>query len=76
MVLIVHGFPTKVQGLQFEWCWQKPKLSSRVREARDAHGSSGSFLLLPCFPFCLWAGRHKGCRVSAITFVLMKSEWH
>ena len=64
MVLVVHGFPTKVppaplrllrdprfqfyfvsirvtlvctafaqvQALQFEWCWQKPRMSSRIRE--------------------------------------------
>ncbi|KAK3243820.1 hypothetical protein CYMTET_46545 [Cymbomonas tetramitiformis] len=32
MVCLVHGFPTQVQALQFEWAWQNPKSSRAVRE--------------------------------------------
>lgn len=31
MELLVHGFPTKVQALQFEWAWQNPHLSRHLR---------------------------------------------
>ncbi|GAA5919519.1 hypothetical protein JCM1841_002251 [Sporobolomyces salmonicolor] len=33
MELIVYGFPTKLQALQFEWAWQNPHTSRLLRAA-------------------------------------------
>ena len=35
MVLLVHGFPSRVAALQFEWAWQHP---GRTRHLRTAAG--------------------------------------
>lgn len=33
MALVLHGFATQVQALQFEWAWQHPERSTAARGA-------------------------------------------
>jgi len=32
MAMLVHGFPSKLAALQFEWAWQKPAVSRHLKE--------------------------------------------
>lgn len=41
MQMLVHGFPSKLAALQFEWAWQHPDRSRHLRDAQAVGNSSG-----------------------------------
>jgi len=64
MVCIIHGFPNSISALRFEWAWQNPEKSNRLKELVLAKSRKESPLAFKIRVACHMLNSDPWCRLA------------
>ncbi|XP_069194458.1 structure-specific endonuclease subunit slx1 isoform X2 [Procambarus clarkii] len=73
MVLIVHGFPNDISALRFEWAWQHPYRSRRLRNVCEKPRKQNKYDF--CLQICSHMLRTKPWSRLPLTIRWLKQEY-